>query len=511
MPSSTIAYATRSARKPHGGFVLLTVEILCLLWWVYRQRYIQLRDLRVWLACQEMVARRCHLRPDQVPRYSLAELHRLVGGVGGPHLRCSLRRLEAHGLLAWSSTHLTFITTADALRGIPDRTSFITMRATIPNLQRRVPVPRPTLRLLALGCRATVIATILGHLIRCLYAHARPLRCVSGGWCKASWIAKVFQVDHRRIKAARRHLATLGWLEIAAVPQHTLNRWGSYVYVSLTWDRPAHALGCRPSLPSTGETTLLPPPPQFSTTTLPPPSLNKEPLQEHQHQQLAPRPDPLVLAPHTASHATSPPLHGLLPPDETLPPPTLSHIVPADLQDTARLLTLFTQAQTQGLIGKSDSDRLTFCALAEHAKVVGSTNPCGLFAALVRRQHWHFVTDSDEDVAQARLKTYLYGPATRAAPPPAAAPPALSPDAAIVRYVRAQLARAGWQGEAFGLVSRADPTWTRERWECATAELAQAQAAWQRASALNRVSDLTDVGDTLDRVGVSTAEEDILA
>jgi len=110
-----------------------------------------------------------------------------------------------------------------------------------------------------------------------------------------------------------------------------------------------------------------------------------------------------------------------------------------------------------------------------------------------------------------RLKTYLYGSAARAAPPPAAAPPALSPDAAIVRYVRTQLAQVGWQGEAFGLVSRADPTWTRERWECATAELAQAQAAWQRASALNRVSDLTDVGDTLDRVGVSTAEEDILA
>ena len=164
-------------------------------------------------------------------------------------------------------------------------------------------------------------------------------------------------------------------------------------------------------------------------------------------------------------------------------------------QDTARLLTLFTQAQTQGLIGKSDSDRLTFCALAEHAKVVGSANPCGLFAALVRRQQWHFVTDSDEDVAQARLKTYLYGPAARAAPPPTTAPPELSPDAAIVRYVRTQLARAGWQGEAFGLVSRGDPTWTRERWERATAELAQAQAAWQHANTLNRLGDLTDVGD----------------
>ena len=260
MPSTTIAYATRSARKPHGGFVLLTVEILCLLWWVYRQRYIQLRDLRVWLACQEMVARRCQLPPDKVPHYTLTELHTLVGGVGGQHLRTSLHRLEALGLLAWSSARITFATATAALRGVPDRTSFTAMCAPIPNLHRRVPVPRPTLRLLALGCRATVIATILGHLIRCLYAHARPLRCVSGGWCKASWIAEVFQVDRRRIKAARRHLATLGWLEIAAVPQHTLNRWGSYVYVSLTWDRPTHALGCRPSLPSAGETTLLPPP-----------------------------------------------------------------------------------------------------------------------------------------------------------------------------------------------------------------------------------------------------------
>ena len=277
MPSSTIAYAPRSARKPHGGFVLLTVEILCLLWWVYRQRYIQLRDLRVWLACQEMVARRCQLPPDKVPHYTLTELRTLVGGVGGQHLRTSLHRLEALGLLAWSSARITFATATAALRGVPDRTSFTAMCAPIPNLHRRVPVPRPTLRLLALGCRATVIATILGHLIRCLYAHARPLRCVSGGWCKASWIAEVFQVDRRRVKAARRHLATLGWLEIAAVPQHTLNRWGSYVYVSLTWDHPAHATGRRGSLPAAGETTLLPPPPQFSTTTLPPLSLNKEP------------------------------------------------------------------------------------------------------------------------------------------------------------------------------------------------------------------------------------------
>ena len=39
----------------------------------------------------------------------------------------------------------------------------------IPNHARRVPVPRRILRLLAGGCRPAMIATILGHLFRCLY------------------------------------------------------------------------------------------------------------------------------------------------------------------------------------------------------------------------------------------------------------------------------------------------------------------------------------------------------
>ena len=167
------------------------------------------------------------------------------------------------------------------------------------------------------------------------------------------------------------------------------------------------------------------------TTGLPPlPKEHQQPARQADFPTPSPPHQPIVPASSRLSAGVKKQVQEHRTPT-TLQPSTLRHIVPADLQDTGRLLTLFAQAQTQGLLGKSDNDRLTFLALAEHAQVVGSQNPCGLFAALVQRQHWHFVIDSDEDVAQVRLKTYLYGAAARAAPPPAAAPLALSPDAAL--------------------------------------------------------------------------------
>ena len=71
MPSSTTAYLPWSTRKPVGGFVFLTVQQLCLLWWVYRNRHIRLMDFRVWFAAHEMVARRCQIDAVQVPDYTL--------------------------------------------------------------------------------------------------------------------------------------------------------------------------------------------------------------------------------------------------------------------------------------------------------------------------------------------------------------------------------------------------------------------------------------------------------
>jgi hypothetical protein len=160
-------------------------------------------------------------------------------------------------------------------------------------------------------------------------------------------------------------------------------------------------------------------------------------------------------------------------------------IVPEDLIDTPRLLALFEQAHTQELIGKSDSERLTFLSLAEHAQVVGSHNPCGLFAELIRRQCWHFVTESDEDAAYKRLKLHLYGESDqkRPTPPPAIIePPDLSKDAFIVRELQRELERRGFRGDVFAWLHWGDASWTRERWDTAVLELEQAKRAWQQAS-----------------------------
>ena len=64
---------------------------------------------------------------------------------------------------------------------------------------RPIPFPRRMLRHLAEGARESLIATVFGHLIRCLWLKkaATKVACVSGGLCKASWIAAEFGIDLR--------------------------------------------------------------------------------------------------------------------------------------------------------------------------------------------------------------------------------------------------------------------------------------------------------------------------
>jgi hypothetical protein len=152
-------------------------------------------------------------------------------------------------------------------------------------------------------------------------------------------------------------------------------------------------------------------------------------------------------------------------------------VVPEDLRDTGRLLELYEQAVAAGLSAASEWGRLRFVAAAEHARVIGRKNPCGLLVRLVRGGLMHFATAEDESRASVRLRRHLYGgesPGGPAAPGAVNWPepgPELSADARLVGAVRAAAARAGYRGDAFPLLKREQPEWTRERWDQAVAEL----------------------------------------
>ena len=78
----------------------------------------------------------------------------------------------------------------------------------------------------------------------------------------------------------------------------------------------------------------------------------------------------------------------------------------------------------RGLVSPSEADRLRFVAAAEHALAIGRANPAGLFAYLVRGRCWRYLTQDDEDRANARIKAFLRGPEPPRVASSASRPPA---------------------------------------------------------------------------------------
>jgi hypothetical protein len=361
----------------------------------------------------------------------------------------------------------------------------------LPNRKRLVPVPRRILRLLAIGASPSLIATVLGHLIRCLY-YWPDEGCRSHGSCKSSWIASVFGISLRGAKAARKELVALGWLVRKDSPQWRLNRLGLEVEVNLDWSgpKPAEVPAAKLSTatPQTGDTSgegsgheVAPPPAEFCTAFAPPDSDKELSCGESKNQKPAAGgeagfciSDEESKQPgEKSTQATT---------STTANAPTLRNVVPADLRDTGRLLELHREAVEAKLVTSSEVDRLRFVAAAEHARSIGKANPCGLFMHLVRSKLWHFLTQDDEDRANARLKAHLFGvPRERETAKPMPAyreAPSLSADARIVQAVRSAATKAGYRGDPFYLLRCEKPEWTRERWDRAAAELEATQSRY---------------------------------
>lgn len=440
-------------KKPDGGYRLISVVQLVMAWWAYRTRLVRFLDFRVYLAVHEAVARRCGLERGREARYELEELRRLTGARHTGAVRHALRRLEGVGLLRWGRGEVTFAVSPDELHA-EELGSFWAMLELVENRKRRVPVPRRTLRLLAGGARRVVAATVLGHLFRCVYV--RDGGCTFEGRCKASWVAETFGVAERRVKDARAHLQAIGWLKVGAAPQWLLNRYGAPVVVNLAWEQ----CGAKFST-----TESAPPSAVFTAESAPPDSDQKPPTERTEHQKPTGAGGP-------ATGVSS----------EKLEQPDLRHLVIEDLKRTDRLLELFGQAAKRGLVDGGDVARLNFVGAAEHALVIGSRNPCGLFAWLLRNRRFEFVTQADEDSAQRRIKELLYGkPEREKEKPRRSLVPALSDDARLVQAVRAALLRRSVFEDPLPHVQRAKPEWTRERWERAALELEGSKRAYAEA------------------------------
>lgn len=463
-----------AARKPDGGFSFITVTQLAMVWWAYDSGLIRLLDLRTYFACWELVSRRCELEHWQRPEFGPAEVHGLTGGVGGEHTRHSIARLQAVGLLSFSETSIKFAASPDAMPG--DLAGFWELLAKIENNRRKVPVPRRVVRFLAHGAGRVGTATLLGHLLRCLYY--RGGLCKPLGNCKASWVADVFGVNGSNVKAARQHLIEIGLFVLVSMPQWHRNRWGARIALNLQWEG-VSARGER----QTSSQSDLRPPSELSTTVSRPPCLNQKPLPEREYKNQKPASGrPTGFSIRESGRA------------EQAGKPSIRHVVSSDLSDTGRLLELHQQAVQAGLATPGERGRLQFVSLAEHALTFSKKNPCGLFISNLKNKRFGFINQTDEDDANRRIKEHLYrddwaSPMPVAAPVKRAEPPPLSELARFVLAVQRVVTQQRISFHPFHVAKGHRPTLTREEWETGLAELEQARYASVRSSTLQEGPD----------------------
>lgn len=424
--------ATEPPAALHGGYIPIRSIELAMAWGLLLNKELRPIDVRVWLAVRELQERRRHVGKGRAPKYTLEEVRHLVGGGGGT-LCSSLRRLRASRLLVWSEGGPRVATSPDELVTANLEAVWAFYRA-LPAKRKRIPVPRRILRLLAGGVKRSVLATALGQLTCCLFFHRRE------GWnpqgsCKGSWIATTFGLSERSVIRARQHLEELGWLRrIESPSQWHLNRYGATYRIELGWARTAAELSTtleRRKLQTSSPRSGCHPTESLDGTKLSGPESEQTLSSRLKNQK------PASGGPTGDSQG-----EGM---GEKVRP-NLRDIKREDLGNVPRLMELFDQALERGLVQEGFLDRLNFAAAAEHARVRGSSNPCGLFFHLVSKKLWHYITEGDEDAVRANVRAYVYNEpeesrsARRAAPKRRAKRVQdLSGDAFALRTVRVRL------------------------------------------------------------------------
>jgi hypothetical protein len=237
------------ARKPAGGFALLTVEQVLLPWLAHQHGLIEPLALRAYFGLREMPARRCQTAPGTHAHYHASELQGLLGpAVRLSQVEAALEALTAAGLVTWTEHTVRLITHPEALQGI-DSSAYAAMRAYVHAELDRVPVPRRMLRYLARQGSPGLIATTLGVVLRCLRYYARAKQCVSGGAVSAAWIATCLGLPERTAYNGLATLDALDWLATVPTPRWHQRQYGPWRVVNLAWDLPPAPPARRGRLP----------------------------------------------------------------------------------------------------------------------------------------------------------------------------------------------------------------------------------------------------------------------
>jgi hypothetical protein len=495
-----VCASTEKAGKIVGGFILVSVPALMRAWRTCRARPLGIGDFRAWLACHELVARRCHVHRDRdrSPRFGVAELAKLTG-TPEKRARASVRRLVEAGLIEWTAEAIGF---PEVLKGNLEQPI-----DAIGGGNGNLAIPRRMLRYLANGAPVAMIATVLGLLLRCL--SRRKAGFDAWGRCKASWIARTFGISIPAVKVARRELLALGWIAAEDSDQWAMNRWGRTYRIDLGWQAPTPGDGVGnfsipggtdgtgkaeriPPFPPHGkgacqspfaDPSSIPPHPDPGPSSIPP-DLHQEPSLPGGSRNQEPAGGATGFSSKGRAKEDQPPtvptksVPAGMESGSAIPAPKLADVRIDDLKSTSRLLDLHRQAVARGLVTASEADRLRFIGAAEHALAI-ATNPAALFAWLVLRGCWRYITGADEDSARRRLRAHDFGmPRVSAQPRPlglSSSRPVeaggLSEDARIVKAIREATIRAGIFRDPWPAFSAKYPEWTRGRWDAALAEL----------------------------------------
>lgn len=157
----------------------------------------------------------------------MEELKRITG-LSLPVINRALKALQRAELLTFTESAIIITETPlPCARGMLD-TLTETRKAT-----RLIPIPRSFLHLIAKSHKAALIKTLLAYCLRGLSLNKNNLKAT--GSVKAGWIADVFCLSIRAVRAARKELISLDILSEDNSNQWKLNRCGAYFEINTAW------------------------------------------------------------------------------------------------------------------------------------------------------------------------------------------------------------------------------------------------------------------------------------